>query len=603
MIRLLLLILNSIFIHSFILNPLKGPFKKKQLFVSVGPNIDLNRPTNPRSGAYSFEYWSKAFKSQLNEFDYDIQEIEGAIPENFVGTLFRSMPSRFERAKTSYGHYLDGDGYIGKLSIKNGKARFKSKFVRTKEFQEEERENKVLYRSTFRTQKETSLLGNAICINNAFDLKLKNVANTNCQYWAGRLMVFFEAGIPYRICPKTLDTVGEDSMGIGMRSGISVTVPILRDFNEEIHDSIFGSSMTAHPKIDSARQTFVGWSWQAEVDPSRGPLDTNPRLSIYEWNQDMKPIGHMTSHKLESTSVSPHDFSLTPNHYVFIENRVTGNTLPYVLGTKCPAQCVDIEPLEPMVLNIVKRPPLFSVSSSSTSSVSESFRVNLSPGFTIHSVCSFETPSRTTSSNKTGGGISNTLELFTTAWKSEEVASGTVKGGLLGSWEGAAPVFDDIPVTLLYRTVVDLDTKELKSHAPVVGMEETIVEHPHVNPDFEGKVVRYIYMSVGSVEGISSPPLGYLRLDLTSGEKQEWYAPEHTYCEELVIIPKVDGAGKEDACWLLASMFDAVKNKSCIGIFDGENVSIGPICRLWLSHHLPHSLHGCFTKEIFDARL
>jgi all-trans-8'-apo-beta-carotenal 15,15'-oxygenase len=59
-------------------------------------------------------------------------------------------------------------------------------------------------------------------------------------------------------------------------------------------------------------------------------------------------------------------------------------------------------------------------------------------------------------------------------------------------------------------------------------MENTIVEHPHINPSYEGAPVNYIYMSIGSSEGVSSPPLGYLRLDVSSGEKQIWYAYENT---------------------------------------------------------------------------
>ena len=187
---------------------------------------------------------------------------------------------------------------------------------------------------------------------------------------------------------------------------------------------------------------------------------------------------------------------------------------------------------------------------------STSSRVNLAPGFTIHSVCAFENVrnmGKGETPNQTGGGIPNTLELFTTAWKGEEVASGEVKGGLLGAWEGTAPVFTEIPVTLLYRTTFDLISKKLVSHVPVKGMENTVVEHPHINPNYEGKVVRYLYFSLGSQTGVSSPPLGYMRLDLLTGEKQEWYAPQHTYCEEVVIVPKhstekgndIDGNEKE----------------------------------------------------------
>jgi hypothetical protein len=71
----------------------------------------------------------------------------------------------------------------------------------------------------------------------------------------------------------------------------------------------------------------------------------------------------------------------------------------------------------------------------------EQFSVELSPGFTIHSVCAFE---RNDDDDK------HIIELFTTAWKSDVVASGAVKdSGLLGCWEGTAPVFENIPVTLL----------------------------------------------------------------------------------------------------------------------------------------------------------
>lgn len=89
--------------------------------------------------------------------------------------------------------------------------------------------------------------------------------------------------------------------------------------------------MTAHPKTDEANRKFIGWTWRAEVDTKKGPLDTNPVLSIYEWDEEMnsrQPI----SHKLKGTSVTPHDFSFSSNYYVFIENRVFGDTLPYILG-------------------------------------------------------------------------------------------------------------------------------------------------------------------------------------------------------------------------------------------------------------------------------
>lgn len=70
-------------------------------------------------------------------------------------------------------------------------------------------------------------------------------------------------------------------------------------------------------------------------------------------------------------------------------------------------------------------------------------------------------------------------------------------------------------------------------------------------------------------------------MDVKTGEKQEWRAPLHTYCEEVVVIQKKTNKHDrkeeeaEDDVWVLGSMFDAVKNKACVGIFDGLDLSKG----------------------------
>jgi carotenoid cleavage dioxygenase-like enzyme len=359
---------------------------------------------------------------------------------------------------------------------------------------------------------------------------------------------------------------------------MSVVVPFLKQYFSDFHDEMFGASTTAHPKIDPVNNRLISWTWRAKVGSS--PLETNPQIEIHEWNQMMIEELPVTTHVFSSTTVAPHDFSISENYYVFIENRVKGNTIPYILGTKCPAECVNIIPHENMMLNIIKRPNKMSKAYSGTT-----VTIPLTPGFTIHSVCSWEEESK--------------LSLITTAWDTQTVSAGKVVGGLLGSWKGQAPNFDNIPVTLLYRTLVDIESGQLLSHSPVVGMEKVIVEHPHINPNYESQKVRYLWMSIGSLEGISSPPLGYLKLDLETGKSQKWFAPIHHYCEELVVVPKSNNVGEDDV-YLIATIFDANINKSRIAIFDGKDISAGPIVELQLSHHLPHSLHGCFTKSIIE---
>ena len=55
-----------------------------------------------------------------------------------------------------------------------------------REFLQEEKENQVLYRNTFGTQRSGGAL------RNAFDLKLKNPANTNVLSWGNRLLALWE---------------------------------------------------------------------------------------------------------------------------------------------------------------------------------------------------------------------------------------------------------------------------------------------------------------------------------------------------------------------------------------------------------------------------
>jgi all-trans-8'-apo-beta-carotenal 15,15'-oxygenase len=75
-----------------------------------------------------------------------------------------------------YGHYLDGDGYITRVSISNGKAHFKSSFVRTPEYLAESEEGSVLFRSTFRTQRPPSvvnLFGNEVRVRVRIKVKVR----------------------------------------------------------------------------------------------------------------------------------------------------------------------------------------------------------------------------------------------------------------------------------------------------------------------------------------------------------------------------------------------------------------------------------------------
>ena len=113
-------------------------------------------------------------------------------------------------------------------------------------------------------------------------------------------------------------------------------------------------------------------------------------------------------------------------------------------------------------------------------------------------------------------------------------------------------------------------------------------------------VYRYVYMSYCNPEGSGSPPIGWMRWDRQTGEERTWLAPPNCFCEEVVVIPKLRGgeaaAADEDAAdaWVAAMMFDADKGASCLCVLDAARIDAGPVAKLWLTHHVPHGLHGCW---------
>jgi hypothetical protein len=77
--------------------------------------------------------------------------------------------------------------------------------VETEFFKKEEEQNTILFRNVFGTEREGGMLANA------FDINIKNTANTNVMQFEGRLFAFCETGQPYELDPKTLETLATTS--------------------------------------------------------------------------------------------------------------------------------------------------------------------------------------------------------------------------------------------------------------------------------------------------------------------------------------------------------------------------------------------------------
>ncbi|MBI4782734.1 MAG: carotenoid oxygenase family protein [Oscillatoriophycideae cyanobacterium NC_groundwater_1537_Pr4_S-0.65um_50_18] len=281
-------------------------------------SFQLEQKSSPAS--YDLQEWQKGYQSLLKESDYWIDEVEGQIPAELSGTLFRNGPGLLDIKGQPFHHPFDGDGMVCAFTFAEGRVHFRNRFVRTQAFVEEQQAGKILYRGVFGTQKPGGWLANA------FDLKLKNIANTNILYWGSKLLALWEAAEPHRLDPATLETIGLDDL-----DGVLQT----------------GSAFAAHPRIDPGD----------DGEPRLVNFAVKPGLSTSITLYEFSPSGKLEQQQTHSVPgfAFMHDFAITPNYSIFFQAPMSFNPVPFLLGMRGAGQCLKIQPNKPTQVIIIPR--------------------------------------------------------------------------------------------------------------------------------------------------------------------------------------------------------------------------------------------------------
>lgn len=273
-------------------------------------------PTNPLANGlanpadnYSQTDWNSAYGNVTTELEGWVESIEGAIPPDLQGTLYRNGPGRLERGGQWVQHPFDGDGMILAVGFQQGRAYLRNRFVRTAGWLEEEAAGRWCYRGVFGTQKPGGILANAL------DLRLKNIANTNVINWGGHLLALWEAASPTALDPVTLATQGLSTMD-------GVLEP--------------QEPFSAHPRLDPGHH---GAPRLVNFGLKTGPRST---IRLMEFSPQGQLV-HQRQDRLQGFAFL-HDFALTPNWAVFLKNALEFNPLPYVMGRRGAAQCLRSRP-------------------------------------------------------------------------------------------------------------------------------------------------------------------------------------------------------------------------------------------------------------------
>jgi len=209
------------------------------------------------------------FAPWRSEGAFEDLEVIGAIPRELNGTFYRNGPNPAFEPRGRY-HWFDGDGMIHAITLREGRAAYRNRWVASDGLMEEREAGEALY---------PGLLD----ISPTEAPRFKITANTNIVAHAGRLLALVEAALPTELRPGTLETIG------------------LYDFGGKLI-----GPMTAHPKIDpvTGEMLFFGYSpfppfLQFHVADRNGALVRSEVIDV-AWPSMI------------------HDFAITDEYVVFI---------------------------------------------------------------------------------------------------------------------------------------------------------------------------------------------------------------------------------------------------------------------------------------------
>ncbi len=487
--------------------------------------------------SYDRQDWQKGYESVTQEEDYWVEDIEGEIPPELNGTLFRNGPGLLDVNGHHIHHPFDGDGMISAISFSNGRAHFRNRFIRTTAYVEEQKAQKILYRGVFGTQKPGGWLANA------FDLRLKNIANTNVIYWGDKLLALWEAADPHRLDPYTLETLGKES------------------FNGVLAD---GEAFAAHPRFDPSSKFDNG-------EPSLVNFSIKPGLSTTITIFELNPAGDVIREHAHSVPgfAFIHDFAITPNYCIFFQNPVAFNPIPFVLGIRGAAECIKFQPNQPTRIVIIPRDSKKSVQVLETHS-----------GFVFHHANAFE--------------------------QGEDVYIDSICYESFPEVKPQSDFrqvdFDALKPGQLWRFHLNLNDKTVSRES----IESRCCEFPSIHPQKVGHPYRYLYMGAADGETGNAPLQAILKIDLESKERQLWSVAPRGYVSEPIFVERPNGKTEDDG-WLLTVVYDSAHHRSDVVILDALDLSKGAkpcdsasaIATLHLKHHIPYGLHGSFAPTSF----
>ena len=477
--------------------------------------------------------YSQAFglaRSLTNEYQYN-PIIEGNLPPQINGTLYRNGPGLFERNGYRKENILDGDGMVQAFQFRNGTVAYKNRFVRTSKWLEEEAAGKFLY-NTWTTRRPGGVLKNAL-----MQGKFKGQAGVTVKVVNGKLYAFDESSLPYELDPETLETLrGEVDFGV--------------------HFENVNTVFAAHNKIDGHTGEWIQFGLE------NGPK-ANIQVSIFS------PTGKLRRKKRYQLPIGTymHDFFVSENYMVFNLQPAVMNPLSFIMGLDSYVESLKWKSengSQFLVLHkSLQQEPIFIETDAVFMWHSlNTFEVG---GEIIGYYCGYDQPDHFI------GDHAQTFEIM----KNSDAAH----SHQFANSPGSLRMFKINPnkKTITTEFITDDSTKTF--------------EFPVINERYMSHQNNFGYLVSGNMMGAFHHEIN--RINIQTGEKNTFNFGRGQYCGEPIYISENQSTEYEG--WVMSLVFDETTDRSYVAVLRADAIPDGPVAKIHLNHHSPMSFHGTWN--------
>ena len=460
--------------------------------------------------------------------------VEGKIPAEIRGTLYRNGPGLFERDGYRKANILDGDGMVQAFRFAKGAVHYRNRFVRTHKWLDEEAADKYLY-NTWTTRRPGGMLKNAF-----FQGKFKGQAGVTVRVLNGKLYAFDESSLPYRLDPETLETLnGEVDFGVHFENARTL--------------------FAAHNKVDGQTGEWVQFGLE------NGPK-ASIQLSIFDASGQLK---RQRRYEL-SLGTYMHDFFVSENYIVFNLQPAVMNPLSFVLGMDSYVDSLRWKHKQGSTFLVVHK-----------SLQGEPLCLGTEATWMWHSVNAFER----------GGEIF----CYFCGYDEPDHFLGDHAQTFAIMRPNADPADAGIAISAGSIRLVRIDPKKGKIRQEILNHDlDRTYEFPVINEQFTSHPNSYCYLASGDRMGAFHHAIN--RVHLESGKTETYDFGEGLYCGEPIFVPRpghrYSSSLVQEPGWLMTLAFDRAADKSFLAILNAEALADGPVAKIHLVHHSPMSFHG-----------